>query len=1286
MKASTRAPSKATVRPRWQAKPRITQPGDNAEREADRLADAALAPARGDLSAPLAATRLSAPLMRQVAEEPRREPEYEEDEGYDVAAKGRASTTPAAPAGFLDSIRSRPVGRPLAPAVRDRMERGFGHSFASVRIHADSESARLSDAIHARAFTHGQDIFFAGGEYAPGTRAGDRLLAHELAHTLQQAPPGRLARQRKGEKKKPPREHEPTRMTDAEKIRLRAQIRQQAQAWTKRYRDQFAADPTIDAAERARWDKAFDTAIRTAKTISDPAQKTARVSYLEAERELFKDDFYAWVMIRQKVTYETGTHALEVIADPKLTFKPPELAFLAAHRARMRAGADVYVNFINEARAYQRLQLRETELETAETSAGEVGIGDDLSKAPADPATAPATGAFEAATLEDRELLEEVHTALADLETEEGLEYDQEAFLAELAKLSPEDRKDFYEFVRSMAPPTGAAGTTASKALDELLEMFNKLDPSSREALKVNREVAEAEGAAEKGMPESVRLKLEQDVAAEKAAADDAREIQSDLDRIRAKALPPELAKELSGIDFGVSPFFNEVAMLLGLLAGGGERSALVKEAGNELLEAVVKLRDDLQRQLRELAIESAAIAAATVVTKGLAGILFARRIKRLAETLRTVKRLIDTAQKVYDVANRIKRIIDVIAQVRTAYPAFLGWYERASAQYVALQRVLEKFDPDVDLEEELEKKEDELIQQLDDQLEGQLGQVLEMLFIPEDTPPDELRQILFDIPRGMVALEDMWKYYKDPAEEAKPHFANVLAVRAFRAGRLLFPFVGFASHEIATAFRSAFPERPVKDRALSLIGKSLAKPARRERHRGLFGRLNRRRYDIKPGALTAPLDEATKGLETAIGPHEPGSGASEHWTPFWFRRIVRREIKTVNRAFRTRTVPARRKPDKRGGPAPPEEMVPMPPFRVRLRRPGKKDVKLVAVIKVNPERELKVDRLSIGDFAGQGVEFSGEEPRKDAIRKFLREHDYDVVPHPDGGEFVRLRGGLTGTTAHPWLVLASGRIKQAELDKEAYKPFLNRVIGDEHDLPEGYHLADTKGGVNVALKKSLAQKSHRQLGLGEGRKLVEGAGKAAARLVAPLNLKPPRLEAYNYVAAVDATLAPAKPGVSPFKPQRSREQWLDLMRRKEDLRQRPKAIEGTLGYTVRARALGGALSDRYLPELREEDDKGHLVARRFGSPVDDPYWNLVPMLRRENQFPGRWYRLESEMADIYVGKKSTGKEYVEFGLTLVYPTTTTRRPSRFVVKHQAFDEKGVSIEGGEKRKTVEND
>jgi hypothetical protein len=81
---------------------------------------------------------------------------------------------------------NRGAGRPLDPAVKTYMEPRFQHDFSGVRVHTDSNASESARALNARAYTVGDDIVFAPGQYAPETQGGRKLLAHELAHVVQQ--------------------------------------------------------------------------------------------------------------------------------------------------------------------------------------------------------------------------------------------------------------------------------------------------------------------------------------------------------------------------------------------------------------------------------------------------------------------------------------------------------------------------------------------------------------------------------------------------------------------------------------------------------------------------------------------------------------------------------------------------------------------------------------------------------------------------------------------------------------------------------------------------------------------------------------------------------------------------------------------------------------------------------------------------------------------------------------------------------------------------------------------
>ncbi|MFG6096083.1 DUF4157 domain-containing protein [Leptothoe sp. ISB3NOV94-8A] len=84
----------------------------------------------------------------------------------------------------IHSARGR--GQSLSPDIQTRMGQAMGADFSGVRVHTDAQADNLNRSIQAKAFTTGRDVFFRQGEYQPGSRAGQELIAHELTHTIQQ--------------------------------------------------------------------------------------------------------------------------------------------------------------------------------------------------------------------------------------------------------------------------------------------------------------------------------------------------------------------------------------------------------------------------------------------------------------------------------------------------------------------------------------------------------------------------------------------------------------------------------------------------------------------------------------------------------------------------------------------------------------------------------------------------------------------------------------------------------------------------------------------------------------------------------------------------------------------------------------------------------------------------------------------------------------------------------------------------------------------------------------------
>lgn len=147
-----------------QAKLTVSAPNDVYEQEADRVAESVT-----------------------KAINSRIQPQAEEEEEEVIQMQLAESESATVSEELETSINNaRGNGQPLSDIVREPMERAFGADFSGVRVHTDSEADLLNQHLGARAFTTGQDIFFRQGEYSPGSDSGQKLIAHELTHVVQQ--------------------------------------------------------------------------------------------------------------------------------------------------------------------------------------------------------------------------------------------------------------------------------------------------------------------------------------------------------------------------------------------------------------------------------------------------------------------------------------------------------------------------------------------------------------------------------------------------------------------------------------------------------------------------------------------------------------------------------------------------------------------------------------------------------------------------------------------------------------------------------------------------------------------------------------------------------------------------------------------------------------------------------------------------------------------------------------------------------------------------------------------
>ena len=161
-------------KPAIQPKLTIGPVNDPYEREADAVADQVM--------------RMSDTEVTQTGSSPmgiqRKCASCEEEDKVQMKGEHGTAGSMSAPSAVNDVINSG--GQPLDTGTRRFMESRFGHDFGDVQVHDDSLAHQTSADINALAYTHRNHIVFGQGQFRPGSDSGKQLLAHELAHVVQQ--------------------------------------------------------------------------------------------------------------------------------------------------------------------------------------------------------------------------------------------------------------------------------------------------------------------------------------------------------------------------------------------------------------------------------------------------------------------------------------------------------------------------------------------------------------------------------------------------------------------------------------------------------------------------------------------------------------------------------------------------------------------------------------------------------------------------------------------------------------------------------------------------------------------------------------------------------------------------------------------------------------------------------------------------------------------------------------------------------------------------------------------
>ncbi|MEO1438074.1 MAG: DUF4157 domain-containing protein, partial [Bacteroidota bacterium] len=178
-----------------QTKLKVGAPNDPLESQADHVADKVVQ--RIHQPSPVSNTPES--IQRTEEEEIQEKPIAKTINPILQSASSGKQPRSVGKKGTQQIQSKRGTGAPMDTSTRKQMEGGFGTKLGQVNIHTDNAAVRMNQRMNAKAFTVGNDIFFNQGQYNPGTGSGQRLLAHELTHTIQQSGGGQVQRMPIGE-------------------------------------------------------------------------------------------------------------------------------------------------------------------------------------------------------------------------------------------------------------------------------------------------------------------------------------------------------------------------------------------------------------------------------------------------------------------------------------------------------------------------------------------------------------------------------------------------------------------------------------------------------------------------------------------------------------------------------------------------------------------------------------------------------------------------------------------------------------------------------------------------------------------------------------------------------------------------------------------------------------------------------------------------------------------------------------------------------------------------------
>lgn len=1200
----------------------LGNPNDFYEKEADNVAEKIINP-------PVTATKTqlsNKPSITKVNNNYLQRKENEEEQLVQLKSTDAANAKGGSQ--FQADIRHlQGNGQGLNPSDNHYFNRRFGRNLDHVRLHNNDRAHHLSKQINARAFTIGNNIVFGSGQYQPHKLSGRRLIAHELTHVFQQENANLIQREPLGEDKK-----------------------QQLRVTASKYaiddlNDIIDKIENLSEAERAVFDKKLKQIQTTGKKVEADLETSSienKVVYIK-----FVKNWNHAFEYEPLVFSHTNGSRVWMFKGKELS--PTEFITLFSFEAKKKESIDLELvrSFSQRLANPRRFALEGftthnlTEILKAENIPSvDFYSGIDESGG----------SVFVSSTANqiDNEITDETGEALSE-EKKQELEDMDEATLKLIMELMKQNDSDLETAIRTLK--------NLSRLELEILRanaMLNEGKKGTSERIKLNpadiKDITTGSGMG--GLNDSLKSikNLEQ-------------QLLDQLKNTNGAKTPPN--SKFSLLAEVLKSFESEVIMVKGLLKGAARRNPELATFELELGTAFNELLKEIQKEMLISGIFDVAISFVPYV--GLINLM--RKIQKIIDLIALIRKVLAIKDEIADVGNKL---------------------ENTRTQFKHVQEMAKKLDEFND--EEIEEKIFEIIED---------NKLNEILYFPgldglsEEDAQDKILKIIHDVPKGVDLYSQMHSQYKSMPKKPTDKELSLLGIKSFVTGASLSPVVTYLALKILENMSNAksmvggksFFDRITKRKGRKNKNNKKRRKNKKDKSDKTLKKMDTRNVEYIKAEVETVLESNYKPRILAALEDTNNSLGQHAWTESYFKNFVDDEAKKINRDRSKISIKAWKKPKKKvKGATKTATKAPMlsisasfntkvTPWRVTIKtRKVKASVSMQA-------SAAKFKKMNYASFTGSGIAFdtrviAGEDKtnKKKKINTWLtnKEQGYQWTNGVDasGDEikdkdkaYLRLRDGQH---TPGFLRVDNGYIVQ-NIDPKAYKNFLGKKLTGNQTamnkkLPPGYHVKNKNlGGINVAGKKGAG--TTQILNIDSGL-LAEGNAKRTPSVVKPKGsivptydpLTAPQINTmidnmFEKDVTTGVVKVPETVG-SEFKSQgkTTHKKWRDYIDKKPDLKQRPKTIVANLGYTTNVSRK--SLSSFHLPELKNTDDKGHLVAARFSGKPNanhlDTLNNLVPMNSTTNQ-KGDWQELERKMAQVYIGSKKVVGDHVHLEMTLNY-------------------------------------